>query len=149
MSIESIESETMQQFIGESLFEEESKELWNGRNLCTSQANPQIDEVRKAALLYPMSLGNMQQGKPIISTVTTQECSERNFHTDVILCGEKVDGKASVSGSADTEGNKKAEVEVEGSSKSGNVSASVSGSISQDKEGKTSGEVKGKVEVRF
>ncbi len=142
MSIESIEPETIQQFVGESLFEEENKALWNGRSLCTSQNNPQIDEVRKAALLYPMSLGNMQQGKTTISTVTTQECSERNFHTDVILCGDKVDGEVSISGSADTEGNKSAEVEVDISSKDGTISGSASGSVSQDKDGNTSGEVR-------
>lgn len=149
MSIESIESETMQQFVGESVFEEENKALWNGRSLCTSHVNSQIEEARKAVLLYPMSSENVKQEEKTTSIVTTQEYSEGKFHADVVLCGEKVDGEVSIRGSSDTDGNKSAEVEVEVSSKDGNVSGSVSGSVNQDTNGHTEGRVEGEVTIRF
>lgn len=91
----------------------------------------------------------MQQGKTTISTITTQEYSERNFHTDVILCGEKVEGEVSISENADTEGNKSAEVELDISSKNGPISGSVSGSVSQDKDGNNEGKVEAGFKAKF
>ena len=80
---------------------------------------------------------------------TSQEYSPDHHQAKIILCGEKVDGKVSISASADSEGNKKAEAKVKVQSKDGQISASGSGSVSKDKEGKTSGEVKGKITVSF
>jgi hypothetical protein len=94
----------------------------------------------------------------------------------IILCGQKVSGTASISGSADNKGNKQVEAKVEAKgkdtkasisgsidnkghkeagakietkSKDGKFSASASGSVSKDKEGKVNGKVEMGAEINF
>lgn len=80
-----------------------------------------------------------------IGIVSAVDIEEKIKKIEALFAGAKTDGEVSISGSADTEGNKSAEVEVDISNKGGTISGSVSGSISQDKGGNTSGkaEVKG------
>ncbi|GEM_PF-4213368 len=89
------------------------------------------------------------QNREVTGGYQTLEYSPDNVQAHIILCGEKVDGAVSVSGSADTQGNKSVEAEVQVSSKDGNVSASVSGSVSQDKDGHTEGKVEFKTTTHF
>lgn len=65
-----------------------------------------------------------------------------HYHqTEIMLCGDKVDGSVSAGGRADSDGNKGVEVEIEVSSKDGNFSAYGGGSVSQDSSGHTKAEV--------
>jgi len=134
MSVESIDSESIQL----DGFERSTADLerkptsaWNGRSVSITQIEQGVNVLRDA--VFP-SLSNRMQ---LLSTSLSE--------IEVITCGEKVDGEVSVRGSADSEGNKNAEVEVEISSKDRNISGSVSGSINQDRDERA----QGKVEVEF
>ncbi len=163
MSVENIDSEGTQLSDLEGLaadLEERSSSDWNGRSVGKAQLDRQFREMRDiiflshtAAEMRPLSASlnataGLNQGTGSFSLVT-QEYSPESHQTDFILYGENVDGKVSVSGSADTEGNTSADVRVGISSKDGNISGSISGSVSRDKDGHTEGEVKFETEVSF
>ena len=130
MSTESIEVDTTEPCIAMEIAAEEGAVLWNGRGLSPLH---NFDEMKRAFLLHLMNL----------------EQTKQKFHTDVMLCGENIDGQLSVSASADTEGNKDAGVEFKVSHKEGNFSASVSGSVSQDQEGHSNGKIEIELIRRF
>ena len=125
MSVEGIESEAIQPSETQNIdLYERNQPNWNGRHVNKSQ------------------LQNLSSFRNMIFSKTEAEPLRYSYNdAEIITCGETVDGEVSARGSIDTEGNKDVEVEIEVSSKDGNISGSVSGGITQDKGGHTEGRV--------
>lgn len=128
---------------------------WNGyevkdQSATLSQASL---SAQKSILLSELLLSELT---PANASILTQDLSEsltaHSLSTHSVLLSEEgsdVKGSVSVRGSADTDGNARAGVEVSVRDKSSSVSGSVSGSVSRDSGGHTKGEVKVEGQIEF
>ena len=128
MSVEGVDIDLREcQLLGDQQYSLDKTEgRWRGR--VVSQSHVNHNKTTEYVIDYPLSKRSTQ-------------LLLRQLYPNIRTYGENVDGSVSASAGINTDGSQHVGVDVEVSTKDGNLSGSVSGEVSRDSEGHTSADV--------